>query len=104
MGAVPTVCVFRPLQGTDLEDHEPPRADELRPVFAHLYEACQRQHLPIGLAPNVHVSLVLLPEECRTLAPRRARYWLAEQQRRIAARLFRWQFERRLQRFRVADA
>lgn len=27
--------------------------------------------LPIGCAPNVHVSLVLLPEECRSLSPRR---------------------------------
>jgi hypothetical protein len=26
--------------------------------------------LPIGVAPNVHVSLVLLPEECRTLSDR----------------------------------
>jgi hypothetical protein len=27
--------------------------------------------LPIGCAPNVHVSLVLLPEECAGLSPRR---------------------------------
>jgi hypothetical protein len=27
--------------------------------------------LPIGCAPNVHVSLVMLPEECRWLSPRR---------------------------------
>jgi hypothetical protein len=27
--------------------------------------------LPIGVAPNVHVSLVLLPDECREFSPRR---------------------------------
>ena len=41
------------------------------PIFRRLYEACMEKALPIGCAPNVHVSLVLLPEECRTLSPRR---------------------------------
>jgi hypothetical protein len=71
VGAVPTVCVFRPLTGTDLEDAEPPRTEDLVPVFRRLYEACMERGLPIGCAPNVHVSLVLLPEECRSLSPRR---------------------------------
>jgi hypothetical protein len=26
--------------------------------------------LPIGVAPNIHVSLVLLPDECRSLSDR----------------------------------
>jgi uncharacterized radical SAM superfamily protein len=70
VGAIPTVCVFRPLVGTDLEDMEPPRTEELVPVFRRLYETCMEARLPIGCAPNVHVSLVMLPEECRTLSPR----------------------------------
>ena len=28
------------------------------------------QGLPIGVAPNIHVSLVLLPDECRSLSER----------------------------------
>jgi hypothetical protein len=64
-GAVPTVCVFRPLRGTDYVDVPPPDTDSLVPVFRHLFEACARRGLPIGLAPNVRVSLVLLPEECQ---------------------------------------
>jgi hypothetical protein len=40
-------------------------------VFRRLYEACMEAGLPIGCAPNVHVSLVMLPEECRGLSPRR---------------------------------
>jgi hypothetical protein len=71
VGAIPTVCVFRPLLGTDLEDQPPPRTEDLVPVFSRLYESCMERGLPIGCAPNVHVSLVLLPEECRFLSPRR---------------------------------
>ncbi len=71
VGAIPTVCVFRPLVGTDLEDASPPKTEEMVPVFRRLYEACMEKGLPIGCAPNVHVSLVLLPEECRYLSPRR---------------------------------
>ncbi|MCG8454735.1 MAG: hypothetical protein MI919_00530, partial [Holophagales bacterium] len=71
VGAIPTVCVFRPLQGTDLEDRPPPRTEEMVPVFRRLYEACMERGLPIGCAPNVRVSLVLLPEECAGLSARR---------------------------------
>jgi uncharacterized radical SAM superfamily protein len=71
VGAIPTVCVFRPLVGTDMEDAPPPQTADLIPVFKRLYEACMEKGLPIGCAPNVHVSLVLLPEECRGLSTRR---------------------------------
>jgi hypothetical protein len=94
VGAIPTVCVFRPLLGTDLQDAEPPRTEALVPVFRRLYESCMERGLPIGCAPNVHVSLVLLPEECRGLSPRRFR-WRQARLRAMAA-AFRWRFERRL--------
>jgi uncharacterized radical SAM superfamily protein len=71
VGAVPTVCVFRPLVGTDLEKEAPPRTEDMVPVFRRLYEACMERSLPIGCAPNVHVSLVMLPEECRSFSNRR---------------------------------
>jgi uncharacterized radical SAM superfamily protein len=71
VGAIPTVCVFRPLLGTDLAGSPPPRTEDLVPVFRRLYEACMERGLPIGCAPNVHVSLVLLPEECRFFSDRR---------------------------------
>ena len=71
VGAIPTVCVFRPLVGTDMEDVPPPRTEDLVPVFQRLYEACMEKGLPIGCAPGIHVSLVLLPEECRSLSRRR---------------------------------
>jgi hypothetical protein len=71
VGAIPTVCVFRPLIGTDYEHLPPPRTEEVLPVFRRLYEACMERGLPIGCAPDVNVSLVLLPEEARTLSDRR---------------------------------
>jgi len=96
VGAIPTVCVFRPLVGTDLADAEPPRTEEMVPVFRRLYEACMERGLPIGCAPDIHVSLVMLPEECRGLSPRRFPWQTLKL--RAMATAFRWDFERRLRR------
>jgi sodium-dependent dicarboxylate transporter 2/3/5 len=96
VGAIPTVCVFRPLVGTDLEDAEPPRTEELLPVFRRLYEACMERGLPIGCAPNVHVSLVLLPEECRHFTDRRFA-WQSLKLKAMSA-VFAHQFRRRIGR------
>ena len=93
-GAIPTVCVFRPLIGTDLEDHPAPRTEDLVPIFRRLYESCMEAGLPIGCAPNVHVSLVMLPEECRALSPRR--YPLRTLRLGAMKRVFARRFERRL--------
>jgi len=94
VGAIPTVCVFRPLVGTDLADLEPPRTADLVPVFRRLYEACMEARLPIGCAPNVHVSLVMLPEECRGLSGRSYRWQSLKL--RAMKRVFAQRFERRL--------
>ena len=71
VGAIPTVCVFRPLKGTQYASGMPPKTLDMIPVFRHLYETCVHHGLPIGLAPNLHVSLVMLPEECAPLSPLR---------------------------------
>jgi hypothetical protein len=52
--------------------------------------------LPIGCAPNVHVSLVMLPEECRSLSPRR--YPFGTLKLKAMAAAFRYQFRRRTSR------
>ena len=70
VGAVPTVCVFRPVKGTDLAQEPAPRTEDMIPIFRRLYDACMEKGLPIGVAPNVHVSLVMLPEECKHLSER----------------------------------
>jgi Radical SAM superfamily len=102
VGAIPTVCVFRPLVGTDLADADPPDAEALVPVFRRLYEACMERGLPIGCAPNVHVSLVLLPEECAGFSPRRFR-WRSLKLKAMAA-VFARQFESRLRDRNTAPA
>jgi uncharacterized radical SAM superfamily protein len=94
VGAIPTVCVFRPLVGTDLQHADPPRTEDLVPVFRRLYEACMERGLPIGCAPNVHVSLVLLPEECRSFSERRFP-WQSLKLKAMGA-VFGHQLERRL--------
>jgi uncharacterized radical SAM superfamily protein len=94
VGAIPTVCVFRPLVGTDMEDAAPPRTEDLVPVFRRLYEACMERGLPIGCAPNVHVSLVLLPEECRKLSSRR--FPIKTLKLKALARAVDWTLSRRL--------
>ena len=68
-GAVPTVCVFRPVAGTAYADRAPPRTEDMLPIFAHLYRRCMERGLRIGVAPGVNVSIVLTPEECRWLLP-----------------------------------
>ncbi len=102
VGAIPTVCVFRPLLGTDLADTPPPRTEEMVPVFARLYEACMEAGLPIGCAPNINVSLVLLPEECKSLTSRR--YPLTSLKLKAMKTAFGWQFGRRLQSLSASAA
>ena len=101
VGAIPTVCVFRPLVGTDLEDEDPPQTEELVPVFRRLYEACMEAGLPIGCAPNVHVSLVMLPEECGSFSNRRYPWQALKLQ--AMKHVFARRFDRRLRSLAAED-
>jgi solute carrier family 13 (sodium-dependent dicarboxylate transporter), member 2/3/5 len=65
-GAFPTVCIFRPTVGSEMESVTPPDPDAMKEVFAHLYEACRDAQLPVGILP-IDVSLIVQPEECREL-------------------------------------
>lgn len=65
-GAFPTVCIFRPTIGSDMEAYPPPDVDEMKEVFAHLYDSCRRAGLPIGVLP-IEVSLVVQAEEAKPL-------------------------------------
>jgi hypothetical protein len=68
-GAFPTVCIFRPTVGSELENAPSPDPGAMREVFAHLYESCRDAGLPIGILP-IEVSLVVQPEETEGLVPR----------------------------------
>jgi hypothetical protein len=101
VGAIPTVCVFRPLAGTDYEHAPPPRTEDMIPVFAAQYEATMEQGLPIFVAPNINVSLVLLPWEARWLVSPavRRRFGLREAKMAAMRGLFSRHLRRRLRAF-----
>jgi hypothetical protein len=94
VGAIPTVCVFRPLLGTDYADMPPPKTEDMVPIFRHLYEKCMEHGLPVGAAPDIHVSLVMLPEECRSLSDRH--YPVSELKLKVLGKAVRYGLERRL--------
>lgn len=66
VGAFPTVCIFRPTIGSDMESVPPPDPEAMKDVFAYLHDACRRAGLPIGVLP-IEVSLVVQPEEAAEL-------------------------------------
>ena len=74
-GAFPTVCIFRPTLGSEMENVPPPNPDAMKEVFAHLHQTCRRAGLPVGILP-IEVSLVVQPEECEPLAAPSAGSWL----------------------------
>ena len=81
-GAFPTVCIFRPTIGSDMQACEPPAFEEMRTVMTAMYDACRRHRIPIGLAPNIEVSLVVSPDDAALLAPRNRGFYAYEIWRR----------------------
>ena len=98
LGAFPTVCIFRPTAGADLEDWPPPSYDDMRRVMIHMYEACRRHWIPIGVAPNIEVSLVVNPDDAALLVQPSAGFYVYEAWRRAARLLARPVFRHRLRR------
>ncbi len=96
VGAWPTVCIFRPTIGGDMEQWPPPGYADMRRVMVHVYEACRRHWLPIGAAPNIEVSLVVNPDDTVLLAPRTPEFYLYEAYRRAARLLARPLFAKRM--------
>ncbi len=105
VGAFPTVCIFRPVIGSDMERHPSPRYDDMRIVFQHVYDACRRNRIPIGLAPNLEVSLICQHDDTRYLASPGISTWMYEAwlaaMRRLAQPVFR---SRMAPRFAAAAA
>ncbi|HJW96059.1 MAG TPA: radical SAM protein [Thermoanaerobaculia bacterium] len=65
-GAFPTVCIFRPTIGSEMEHEPPPDPEAMKEVFAYLHQSCRRAGLPVGILP-IEVSLVVQPEEAAGL-------------------------------------
>lgn len=108
LGAFPTVCIFRPTVGSDMESWPSPSFEEMTRVMRHLYDACRRHWLPIGAAPNIEVSLVVNPDDAALLAERNAGFYCYEAWRRlvkVAARpVFRYRMRPASRRVRLPAA
>jgi hypothetical protein len=96
LGAFPTVCIFRPTIGSDMENWPSPRYEDMRRVMQHVYEACRRHWLPIGAAPNIEVSLVVNPDDAALLAERTAGFYCYEAYRWLSRVLAAPVFRRRM--------
>ncbi len=70
LGAFPAVCIFRPLVGSVLENHAPPREEEMLTVLRHVAVACIKNKIPIGWGSNLETSLFMTPEDSWYLLPR----------------------------------
>ena len=103
-GAFPTVCIFRPTVGADMEGWPSPPYEDMRRVMAHVYDACRRNWIPIGAAPNIEVSIVVNPDDAALLAPRTAGFYLYEAYRRAARVAARPLFARRMRPRRRRDS
>lgn len=77
-GAFPTICVFRPIPGTEYGDKPSPEPEPLKAIFQHMYEACMEHGIPVGLAPNLKISIVIQPDEGRYFLENRNKYKLTE--------------------------
>lgn len=65
VGALPIVCVFRPLTGTAFEKKPSPAVKDMAKVFAHTYKACKNNKVRMNLVDRV--SIVMMPIEGRYL-------------------------------------
>jgi hypothetical protein len=96
VGCFPTVCIFRPLHGAALASHPSPAYEDMVVVFRHVYEACMKNGLPIGMAPNIEVSLIVNPDDAKYLAPPSLRKWLYEAKLKAVRQVLKPVFARKI--------
>lgn len=87
VGCFPTVCIFRPVIGSDMEHYPSPKPEEMIEVMRHVYESCMRRGIPTGMAPNIEVSLIVNPDDAKYLAPASLLKGLYEMRRRVTKAL-----------------
>lgn len=99
MGCFPTVCIFRPVIGAEMEHHPPPPFEEMVEVMRYMYDACRRNGIPIGMTPNIEVSLIVNPDDAKYLAPPGlGKFWYETKLKavkRLAAPYFAWKMRPR---------
>jgi hypothetical protein len=101
VGAFPTVCIFRPVIGSDMENVPSPELGDMLEVMRHMYRACRRRGIPIGVAPNIEVSLIVNPDDAQYLVPRTLGFRLDRMKLAALKRLAAFKFRRELRPRRV---
>jgi len=76
IGAFPTVCIFRPLIGSEMESFPSPSSEDMLKVFQHLYYSMRKNNIPMGIIPNIEVSLVVNPDDTKYLVPRDLNWYI----------------------------
>ncbi|MHC4135035.1 MAG: radical SAM protein [Planctomycetota bacterium] len=97
LGAFPTVCIFRPLIGSGMQDDPSPGYEDMLAVMQHVWARCRDRGVPIGLAPNIEVSLVVQPTDAAYLARGTLRDRWYQAKLKLLRRMGRPTFRRRMQ-------
>jgi hypothetical protein len=63
-----------------------------------MYEACMENDIPVGLAPNLHISIVIQPQEGRYFLDNRNKYRAKEMKLSLARKAVRVVFNNRLKK------
>jgi hypothetical protein len=99
IGAFPTVCIFRPVEGSGMEDWPSPTYEDMVRVFRQVYECCMKHGVPVGLVPNIEVSLIVQPTDAEYLIAPSLQYYLYKSKlalmKPVARHLFRQQLKPR---------
>ena len=99
VGAFPTVCIFRPLVGSLMQDFPSPSPDDMRRVFAHLWNAMVKRGIPSDVIPNIQVSLIVNPGDAAYLGRRNLAFRLYRAKmaavRTLAKPYFAWKLKPR---------
>jgi len=101
IGAFPTICIFRPTLGAEMERHPSPRYEDMRTVMEYMWDACRRNNIPIGVAPKIEVSLIVSPDDARYLPKRNLKWRIYELKLAAARRVAKPLFARELKPHKV---
>ncbi len=96
VGAFPTICIFRPLVGSNMEDVPSPDPEDMKRIFAHLWEATVKRGIPSDVIPNIQVSLIVNPGDAAYLGRRDLRFHLYRARMRALRTLGRPYFSRKM--------
>ena len=61
-----------------MEHFPSPAYEDMRAVMKHMYDSCKKNGIPVGVQPNIEVSLIVNPDDAKYLADKNLSYYLYE--------------------------